>query len=99
MEQEIARFREAASMVGDIVAAEEGRVQQREMVQRAAPKGARASYPEFVVDDEVPPAYAMEAETPDSVIADGFRYTPGSETTASENAAVGGANDRLGYTK
>lgn len=109
MEQELARFREAATMVGDIVAAEEGRGQRAEMTQQGppvVPVGARTAYPGYAVE-EFPPAYSGQTHEllgdAMGVVADGFRYSPGStETTLSTTGssfAGSNANDRLGYTK
>lgn len=91
MEEELAGFRAAAAMVGDLVAAEEGRHQRR-----AAPHGEPAPPPVpprppmsvFVPHDEPLPAYEQplhEAAT----VADGFRYVPTSpEQTLHEVGAV-----------
>lgn len=86
MEQEIAQFRAVAGVVGDIVAAEEGR-SRREMVQtecgrcahhRAAPLPSPTSaFPDYASVDEALPAYD-EGPADATFVADGMRYSPGS---------------------
>ncbi|KAH7327955.1 hypothetical protein B0I35DRAFT_472719 [Stachybotrys elegans] len=114
MEQELAQFREAAAMVGNLVAAEEGRTQRREpafrpvaMAPRPEPRFVRATYVEVSTDDEdvdsLPP---YESEPEDTfVVADGFRYMrPSSESARpmappEEIVRQQEAGDRLGYGK
>lgn len=113
MEQEIAQFRAAASMVEGIVAAEEGRMhrsvaERREMIQHATlppppprppmvPYHAQSLYPGYVVEDVHLPTY--DEETVDSsVVSDGCRYTPGTlDYTPSTTAS--NADDVLGDSK
>lgn len=81
IEEELARFREAASMVSNLVAAEEGRnnqVLQRHLQQEQGQVNARTfatAYPEHDEDESPPPAYENDAAD-SSMVADGFRYTP-----------------------
>jgi len=93
MEEELASCKVAADMVGDMVAAEEGRA-QRAVGQRngrlsqgrvvAAPLSPTDVFGVFVSAGDVPPAYdASVSEGSSSVIADGIRqgssaYTPSS---------------------
>lgn len=93
MEEEIASFRNAADVVGDMVAAEEGRSQQRVYQQRHPGHEVRqipaelpsptSAFPEYhAIQDEVLPAYEDSNDNSSamgtSVVTDGFRYTPGS---------------------
>ncbi|KAK3940681.1 hypothetical protein QBC46DRAFT_341352 [Diplogelasinospora grovesii] len=106
--QEIASFRTAADLIGDMVAAEEGRaaapVQQQQQPYRLHPAlnvpiiTPVTGY--LVIDEEEElPAYkpAEESEGSDSVVADGFsNYTPSSTASV---VSGGGADDVLGDTK
>jgi hypothetical protein len=89
--QEIASFRTAADLIGDMVAAEEGRAaapvqQQQQQPYRLHPALNVPIIPpvtDYLVMDEEEelPAYepAEESEGSDSVVADGFsNYTPSS---------------------
>ncbi|KAI2784538.1 hypothetical protein F4815DRAFT_440843 [Daldinia loculata] len=79
MEQEIAQFRAVASVVGDLVAAEEGRsreyVHERQHIIPTPPSPASA-FPDYASIDEELPAYD-EGSNDSRFVADGFRYTPG----------------------
>lgn len=104
MEQEFANFREAAQVVGELVAAEEGRVtantvrerREGETIQIAgtipslplSPPTPMGSFPDYVGVEDLP---AYEADDSDSaVVADGFRYAPGSsEYTPSSSSDAG----------
>ena len=94
VEAEIAGFREAATMVAGMVAMEEG--QRLVQAEEATPL-----YVGSESDDEVLPAYDDDS----SVVADGFRYTPGSsEMTPSPassdfDSLSSSGSDRLGYNK
>ncbi|KAJ6444292.1 salicylate hydroxylase [Purpureocillium lavendulum] len=67
MEEEIAQFREAAAMVDNIIAAEEGRARQAHERQHANDADS----------DEVdsPPSYESVSND-SSIVANGFRYAP-----------------------
>lgn len=106
MEQELARFREAASMVSNLIAAEEGRNQT--MVQREAPPtvapSMQTAYQGYVAGDVSPPSYEYDSVEA-SLLADGFRYTrgeaeytPGSPVEGNDRENHDSNNsDRLGY--
>ncbi|KAK6954817.1 hypothetical protein Daesc_004786 [Daldinia eschscholtzii] len=80
MEQEIAQFRAVASVVGDLVAAEEGRSREhgneRQHHVTPAPLSPTSAFPEYAPIDEELPAYD-EGSNDSRFVADGFRYTPG----------------------
>ncbi|KAI1652875.1 hypothetical protein F4813DRAFT_394224 [Daldinia decipiens] len=80
MEQEIAQFRAVASVVGDLVAAEEGRsheyTHQRQQHVIPAPPSPASAFPDYASIDEELPAYD-EGSNDSRFVADGFRYTPG----------------------
>ncbi|KAI1802688.1 hypothetical protein F4811DRAFT_388858 [Daldinia bambusicola] len=80
MEQEIAQFRAVASVVGDLVAAEEGRsreyVDERQYHRTPTPLSPTSAFPEYASIDEELPAYD-EGSNDSRFVADGFRYTPG----------------------
>ncbi|KAI9167188.1 hypothetical protein HJFPF1_03313 [Paramyrothecium foliicola] len=99
MEQELAQFRAAASMVGDLIAAEEGRSRR---AAASVPSAPRRSMESSMSVDTLP-TYEESAPT-GSVIADGFGFMPGSSAfvpSSSFNASPPGSNnsDRLGYGK
>ncbi|KAI8958471.1 hypothetical protein F5Y11DRAFT_351481 [Daldinia sp. FL1419] len=80
MEQEIAQFRAVASVVGDLVAAEEGRsreyAHERQQHQTPPPPSPTSAFPDYASIDEELPAYD-EGSNDSRFVADGFRYTPG----------------------
>lgn len=94
---EISEFRNAASMISDmVVAAEEGRFST----------DSRASLPDYVsqVGGERLPVYRdVDADESGlaSVVADGFRYTPGNSEydPGNSRAGAGGVRDVLGDSK
>lgn len=90
MEQELAGFREAASMVSNLIAAEEGR---HRMMQRTQPEPVAATppvpiptpnrhmyaYPGYNYPSSglaSPPSYEVDTAEA-SMVSDGFRYSPG----------------------
>ncbi|UNI22002.1 hypothetical protein JDV02_007932 [Purpureocillium takamizusanense] len=83
MEEEIAQFREAAAMVGDIVAAEEGRARRSHQGQNAVDVGGDEA--------DSPPSYESVSNE-SSVVANGFRYTPGSSPDNSDHRKSGGGS-------
>ena len=108
---EISSLRSAAEMVGEMVAAEEGRSPPARLYRPATPSSLGGSD-----GDEALPAYeyassdARTQYTPStgsdsqSVVADGYGYTPGSglnQYTPSGTGSTGslGADDVLGDTK
>jgi hypothetical protein len=89
---EICEFRNAASVVSEMVAAEEGRVSM----------DSRSSLPEYMSElgGEPLPTYEDEQGTElSSVVADGFRYTPGSSEYTPGNSEAGSVRDVLGDVK
>jgi hypothetical protein len=99
MEDELASCRMAADMVGDMVAAEEGRAllaaaERRTAVGRvevdAVPQPGFVQYMEEE-DEEVLPAYD---ERSDSSVADGLRYTPGSSAYTPSSSGSDELGDR-----
>ncbi|KAI1107587.1 hypothetical protein F4804DRAFT_329319 [Jackrogersella minutella] len=103
MEQEIAQFRAVASVVGDIIEAEEGR--SREMSQHSSPQNSSpqhsspvplsptSAFPDCASIDEELPAYDEGSNDP-RFVADGFRYTPGSSCyTPTESSTTGSSLD------
>ena len=127
IEDEIASLREAAEVVGEMVAAEEGRltrhhvemtIQEPERVEPPAPVVYLAPCPpvpvmprlsgtfaEFMGSDEALPAYEA-GDSDSSVVADGFRYTPGSTeysptqyTPSGSSESGASTSDALGDTK
>lgn len=110
MEEELASCRIAADMVGDMVAAEEGRAQRASQATttttpaRLSTASARYTPPSSapaVDDDEALPAYDdVSSEQGSSVVADGLRYTPGSsECTSSVAGDQAGTRGFLEDTK
>lgn len=89
---EICEFRNAANVVSDIVAAEEGRVSM----------DSRASLPEYMSElgGEPLPTYEYgEGSELSSAVADGFRYTPGSSEYTPGHSEAGSVGDILGDIK
>jgi hypothetical protein len=83
MASEIHEFRNAVDVVGDIVAAEEGR----------ASMDSRSSLPDYMsqLGGEVLPTYEdSDGSGMSSFVADGFQYTPGS-TNDSPGISEGGS--------
>ncbi len=115
MEEEIAQFRAAVNVVGEMVAAEEGRARRMPASggPPVPPRPRQSAFTEFVVDyDEDLPAYeARRVSLETSLVSDGFQYTPGStiytpgstiytpSTGSDSSVRGGGADDVLGDTK
>lgn len=102
MEEELASCRMAADVVGDIVAAEEGRALLAAQDGNVTASGraevtavAQPSFVHYVEEDveeeEVLPAYD---ERSDSSIADGMRYTPGSSAYTPSSSGSDELGDR-----
>lgn len=92
MEDELASCRVAADIVGDMVAAEEGRALLAAQQQRRDVAGhVEMSGVQFVDGEEVLPAYD---ERSDSSVADGLRYTPGSSTYTPSSSGSDELGDR-----
>jgi hypothetical protein len=93
---EISELSNAASVVSDMIAAEEGRMEGRVSMD------SRSSLPEYMSElgGEPLPTYEDE-ESPElsSVVADGFRYTPGSSEYTPGTSAAGSIRDVLGDVK
>jgi len=109
MEGEITQLRNAAGVVSDLIAAEEGRShpQQSSPLPISYPSStpfrrvnSLPGYGSEVGEGEELPAYEdNDGSEMSSVVADGFRYTPGSSdyTPGSENTSeTGSMNDILG---
>lgn len=99
MEQDIEQFRNAANVVSDMVAAEEGRSSQSEMVQYSTipvPPSPHTAFADYMALDEALPAYD-EADSSDATyVADGMRF-PGSSTyTPSVSSAHSSLDENLG---
>jgi hypothetical protein len=108
MTEEIVQLRNAVGVIGDLVAAEEGRTQgstQASTQTRPIPIAKSEERPliqDFetgsqVEDGEELPAYEDNDGSEDSsVVADGFRYTPGSTEYSPSHSASGSMSDTLG---
>lgn len=103
MTEEISHFRNAASVVDDMVNAEEGRAQAQAPLELVpiAQSESNSSMRDFdigsqVGDGEELPAYEDNDGSEDgSFVADGFRYTPGS-SDYSPSQSEGSVSDILG---
>jgi hypothetical protein len=102
MTEDITQLRNAAEVVGDMVSAEEGR---SEAVSEPIPIPASETRPlmqDFEIgsqvgDDEELPAYEdNDGSASSSVVADGFRYTPGSSEFSPSHSPAGSVSDILG---
>lgn len=84
MEQDIQQFRNAADVVSDMVAAEEGRSAPREMVQYSAipPPSPHATFADYMAADEALPTYDEAGSSDDSYVADGMRFNESSAYVA-----------------
>lgn len=109
MTEEIAQFRNAASVVDDIVSAEEGRARTAAYVHGHIPEPIPIPAREEsalvrdydigsqVGDGEELPAYEdNDGSEMSSVVADGFRYTPGSSEYSPQQSTSGSVSDILG---
>ncbi|KAI1881200.1 hypothetical protein JX265_000026 [Neoarthrinium moseri] len=97
MEQDIEQFRNAADVVSDMVAAEEGRARQ-EMAQYAmpVPPSPHSAFPDYLSVDEALPAYD-EGSDDSSYVADGIRYSPGNSSyTPSISSQESSLDEHLG---
>jgi hypothetical protein len=93
---EISEFRNAASVVSEMIAAEEGRIEGRVSMD------SRATLPEYMSEmgGEPLPTYEDEQGTGlSSVVADGFLYTPGSSEYTPGSSHSGSVRDVLGDAK
>lgn len=93
---EISEFRNVASVVSDMIAAEEGRIEGRVSLD------SRASLPDYMSElgGEPLPTYEDEEGTElSSAVADGFRYTPDSSEYTPGNSQSGSVRDVLGDVK
>jgi hypothetical protein len=97
---EISEFQNAASVVSDMIAAEEGRMEGR--MEGRISMDSRATLPEYMseVGGESLPTYEDEQGTElSSVVADGFQYTPGSSEYTPGSSHSGSVRDVLGDVK
>lgn len=104
VQEEIAGLREAAELVENLVAVEEGRGRgghgYSAVPQPAPAPVVNVSYAGFETEEVRPPSYEEER-----VVADGFRYTPGSSDRTPSSAVSDTSrgtftsSDRLGYNK
>jgi hypothetical protein len=105
MEQELAQFREAAAMVGNLIAAEEGRPRHTipsQPIPSRHPRRLSIESDGFVSDTETLPLYEELAPNSSSV-QDGFRYASDASTlvpsSPSDVHSDTHNSDRLGYDK
>lgn len=106
MTEEITEFRNAAEVVDDMVTAQSSRVQLQSQVQPIPiPSPASEDRPLMrdydigsqVGDGEELPAYEdNDGSEMSSVVADGFRYTPGSTEYSPSHSPAGSVSDILG---
>lgn len=109
MTDEITQFGNAVSVVDDMVSAEEGRVRTVAYVHGRQPEPTPVSAGEEgalscgydigsqVGDGEELPAYEdNDGSEMSSMVADGFRYTPGSSEYTPQQSASGSVSDILG---
>ncbi|KAJ2990228.1 hypothetical protein NUW58_g3054 [Xylaria curta] len=96
MEEEIAQFRAAAGVVGNLVTAEEGRGRSRFSLTRprraSTPSSIMSSCPTYRSVDESLPAYDENC-SPEYI--DGFQYTPGSSTPGTSSPRRSSVSDSL----
>jgi hypothetical protein len=92
MQSEIRDLREAANMVSNIIAAEEGRARPPPPI-RTLSLGSEASLPSYrsraseAGDESPPPGY--DENGADDVVVDGFQYTPSATTWTPDSSVVG----------
>jgi len=109
MTEEIAQFQNAASVVDDMVSAEEGRARTIAYAHGQIPepipipvRNESTLIRDYdigsqVGDGEVLPAYEdNDGSEMSSMVADGFRYTPGSTDYTPSNSDSGSVSDILG---
>ena len=111
MSEEITQLQNAASVVDDIVSAEEGRSRSSACPQTQShtlslpipiPTSQSRDYDlaSQIGDGEELPAYEdNDGSEMSSVIADGFRYTPGSTEYSPANSETSDVNDVLGVDR
>lgn len=76
MEQDIEQFRNAANVVSDMVAAEEGRSVQSEMVHYSSsipPPSPHTAFPDYMSVDEALPSYDEAGSSDSAYVSDGMR--------------------------
>ncbi|KAI9783816.1 MAG: hypothetical protein M1839_003152 [Geoglossum umbratile] len=92
MQSEIRDLREAANMVSNLIAAEEGRARLPPPI-RTLSLGSETSLPSYrsraseAGDEPPPPGY--DENGADDVVVDGFQYTPSATTWTPESSIVG----------
>ncbi|KAI9765344.1 MAG: hypothetical protein M1840_007424 [Geoglossum simile] len=92
MQSEIRGLREAANMVSNLLAAEEGRARPPPPI-RTLSLGSVSSLPSYrsraseAGDEPPPPGY--DENGADEVVADGFQYTPSATTWTPDSSVVG----------
>jgi hypothetical protein len=98
MTEDITQLRNAADVVGDIVAAEEVRSEPMPiLVSEDRPLMQDFEIGSQVGDGEELPAYEdNDGSEMSSMIADGFRYTPGSSDYSPSHSPAGSVGDILG---
>jgi hypothetical protein len=98
MTEDITQLRNAADVIGDIVAAEEVRSEPIPIpVSEDRPLMQDFEIGSQVGDGEELPAYEdNDGSEMSSMIADGFRYTPGSSDYSPSHSPAGSVSDILG---
>ncbi|ETS83255.1 hypothetical protein PFICI_05131 [Pestalotiopsis fici W106-1] len=98
MEQDIEQFRNAADVVSDMVAAEEGRSAQREMVQYSSipPPSPHATFADYMAADEALPTYDEAGSSDETYVADGMRFTESSTYAPSVSSTNSSLDENLG---
>ena len=98
MTEDITQLRNAADVIGDIVAAEEVRSEPMPiLVSEDRPLMQDFEIGSQVGDGEELPAYEdNDGSEMSSMIADGFRYTPGSSDYSPSHSPAGSVSDILG---
>jgi hypothetical protein len=98
MTEDITQLRNAAEVVGDMVSAEESRSQPTSTpATEIRPLIQDFEIGSQVGDGEELPAYEdTDGSGVSSVVADGFRYTPGTSEYSPSNSPAGSVSDILG---
>ncbi|KAH6659641.1 hypothetical protein BKA67DRAFT_545197 [Truncatella angustata] len=99
MEQDIEQFRNAANIVSDMVAAEEGRSPRGGMVQYSTipvPPSPHTAFADYMVLDEALPAYDEAGSNEGTFVSDGMRFSESSTYAPSVSSAHSSLDENLG---